>query len=51
MNNPTLQTTEHAMPGSNLCTEAEATALVHTFYARVREDEVLGPIFEAHIDD
>ncbi|QKV55779.1 group III truncated hemoglobin [Comamonas antarctica] len=39
------------MPGSNLCTEAEATALVHTFYARVREDEVLGPIFEAHIDD
>lgn len=37
------------MPGSNLCTEAEVTALVHTFYARVRQDEVLGPIFEAHI--
>jgi len=39
------------MPGSNLCTEAEVTALVHTFYARVREDDVLGPIFDAHIDD
>ncbi|MDM0019197.1 group III truncated hemoglobin [Variovorax saccharolyticus] len=39
------------MPGTQLCTEAEVAALVHTFYARVRQDEVLGPIFEAHIDD
>jgi hemoglobin len=39
------------MPGSDVCTEVEITALVHTFYARVREDDVLGPIFDAHIDD
>lgn len=26
-------------------------ALVHTFYARVRQDEVLGPIFDTHIDN
>lgn len=25
--------------------------MVHTFYARVREDEVLGPIFDARIED
>ena len=51
MNDPTLRTTEDGLPGSNLCTEAEVTALVHTFYARVREDKVLGPIFDAHIGD
>nr|WP_028602390.1 group III truncated hemoglobin [Ottowia thiooxydans] len=39
------------MPGSDFCTEADVTNLVHTFYAQVREDEVLGPIFESHIDD
>lgn len=27
------------------------TALVHQFYARVRADDVLGPIFEARIGD
>lgn len=36
---------------NELCTEAEVESLVHTFYARVRKDEVLGPIFESHIDD
>src|SRR5437868_3898242 len=25
--------------------------MVHAFYARVRQDEVLGPIFDTHIDD
>lgn len=25
--------------------------MVHAFYAQVRRDEVLGPIFNAHIDD
>nr|WP_157085109.1 group III truncated hemoglobin [Hydrogenophaga palleronii] len=39
------------MPGSDLCTEAEVATLVHTFYARVRKDGVLGPIFDAHIGD
>lgn len=36
---------------SQLCTEEEVSALVHTFYARVRGDGVLGPIFASHIDD
>lgn len=25
--------------------------MVHAFYARVRQDQMLGPIFAAHIDD
>lgn len=32
-------------------TEGEIKGLVHAFYARVRQDPALGPIFEAHIDD
>lgn len=32
-------------------TEAVIQTQVHTFYARVREDEVLGPIFNARIED
>lgn len=38
-------------PGPDLCTEAEVTALVHDFYARVRQDPALGPIFETHVQD
>ena len=38
-------------PGPDLCTEDEVTALVHSFYARVREDARLGPVFSAHVDD
>ena len=34
-----------------ICTEEEITALVQRFYARVRQDARLGPIFETHIDD
>jgi len=34
-----------------LCTEEEVSALVYNFYDRVRTDTVLGPIFDAHIDD
>jgi hemoglobin len=34
---------------SDLCTEAEISAMVHAFYARVRSDPVLGPIFNGHI--
>ncbi|WP_399682695.1 group III truncated hemoglobin [Xenophilus sp.] len=33
------------------CTEKEVTKLVHDFYARVRADATLGPIFDRHIDD
>jgi hemoglobin len=36
---------------SQLCTEEEVAGLVHAFYARVRQDEQLGPIFEAHVGD
>jgi hemoglobin len=34
-----------------LCTEEEIQALVHQFYAKVRRDPELGPIFNGHIDD
>lgn len=36
---------------ADLCTEEEITRLVHAFYAKVRRDEMLGPIFNHHIDD
>lgn len=39
------------MANPEICTEEEIQALVHAFYARVREDELLGPIFNAHIHD
>lgn len=39
------------MPDPMLCTEEEITALVHQFYAKVRKDSALGPIFNARIDD
>jgi hemoglobin len=32
-------------------TEADITLLVHTFYAKVRADDMLGPIFEPIIKD
>lgn len=34
-----------------LCSEEEVTRLVHDFYARVREEERLGPVFERHVRD
>lgn len=37
------------MPSPDLCTEDEIKQLVHAFYARVREDASLGPIFNAHV--
>lgn len=36
---------------ADTCTEDEITRLVHAFYGRVRTDPVLGPIFNARIDD
>ena len=38
-------------PGPGLCTEDEVARLVHAFYARVRADALLGPVFAAHVDD
>lgn len=34
-----------------VCSEDDVMALVHRFYAKVRSDGVLGPIFERHVDD
>ena len=39
------------MPTPQLCTEDEIVELVHAFYSRVRDDAVLGPIFDAHVKD
>lgn len=39
------------MPSPDLCTEEEITRLVHDFYARVRHDPALGPIFGEHVHD
>ncbi|HTJ93779.1 MAG TPA: group III truncated hemoglobin [Pararobbsia sp.] len=35
----------------DLCTEEEVTWLVHTFYAKVHDDPLLAPIFNAHVKD
>jgi len=35
----------------DLCTEEDITQLVHQFYAEVRRDAELGPIFNTHVDD
>lgn len=39
------------MPRSDLCTQEEVTELVHGFYTKVRQDDLLGPVFDAHIAD
>lgn len=39
------------MPSPDLCTEEEVTELVYTFYARVRQDALLGPVFDRHVAD
>jgi hemoglobin len=35
----------------DVCTDEEITNLVHRFYAKVRRDDLIGPVFNAHIDD
>ena len=35
----------------DLCSEEEVTRLVHDFYARVREEPRLGPVFGGHVED
>lgn len=37
------------MPNPEICTEAEVGELVAAFYSKVRHDEVLAPIFDAHV--
>jgi hemoglobin len=36
---------------TELCTESEVAGLVDAFYARVRVDPELGPVFAEHVDD
>ena len=38
-------------PGEGVVSEETIRRQVHTFYARVRQDEVLGPVFNDAIDD
>ena len=38
-------------PALTLCSEDEIDRLVRRFYGRVRQDGVLGPVFEAHVHD
>ena len=39
------------MDTTDICTEEEVTHLVHRFYARVRQDDLLGPIYHRHVSD
>jgi truncated hemoglobin YjbI len=39
------------MPSPDLCSEEEVHFLVHDFYARVRGDATLGPIFDTHVHE
>ena len=38
-------------PFEPCCSEQEIVQLVHSFYAKVRLDPLLGPIFEQHVAD
>lgn len=48
---PQGQWCREADAGSGMTREAEIRALVHAFYARIREDAELGPIFSGEIGD
>lgn len=39
------------MRDPDLCTDNEIHWLVHAFYGKVRDDDLLGPVFEAHVSD
>lgn len=38
-------------PALSLCSEEDIDRLVRRFYGRVRQDDTLGPVFEAHVHD
>jgi len=44
-------TATEASTKAELCGEDEVVALVADFYSRIRDDEVLGPIFARHVRD
>jgi hemoglobin len=37
--------------GAELCSESEVADLAQAFYARMRDDPVLGPTFARHVAD
>ena len=39
------------MRNPELCREDEIAAMVHRFYASVRGDPLIGPVFDAHVTD
>jgi hemoglobin len=39
------------MHAAGICTEEEIATMVHSFYAKVRDDALLGPVFGAHVSD
>jgi hemoglobin len=39
------------MNKAELCTKEEISSLVHTFYERVTQDSLIGPIFSEHVAD
>jgi len=49
--NATATATATAPDANACCSEAEVIALVQRFYAKVRTDALLGPIFNHHIHD
>lgn len=42
---------ENILGPSDFCTDDEITGLVHAFYAKVRQDDLIGPVFNGHVDD
>lgn len=39
------------MVAPDLCTDEEISDLVHAFYAKVRRDDLIGPVFNTHVMD
>jgi hemoglobin len=46
-----MESALHGLAGTPVCSEQEVVELVHAFYAKVRRDAVLGPVFDAHVAD
>src|SRR5262249_5658293 len=45
------RTTPSREPDEELCSAADVSAFVQAFYARLRSDAVLGPLFDSRISD
>lgn len=51
MNRMPLTESSAASALSGMVTEADICRLVDSFYETIREDDLLGPIFEQHVED